>query len=115
FQFSDAVSAYATAIASNRDITSSAFYRSANHSGQSALLAQFYPDGYVPQINQYSKDRSLVAGLKGATQGGFTWDVSYNYGYNKIDYGTRNTINYALGASSPTRFYDGALEYTQNI
>ncbi|MEQ4573871.1 MAG: TonB-dependent receptor [Gammaproteobacteria bacterium] len=115
FQFSDAVSAYATAIASNRDITSSAFYRSANHSGQGVLLAQFYPDGYVPQINQYSKDRSLVAGLKGATQGGFTWDVSYNYGYNKIDYGTRNTINYALGASSPTRFYDGALEYTQNI
>ncbi|WP_434213089.1 TonB-dependent receptor plug domain-containing protein [[Pseudomonas] boreopolis] len=115
FQFSDAVSTYATAIASNRDITSSAFYRSANHSGQSALLAQFYPDGYVPQINQYSKDRSLIAGLKGATQGGFTWDVSYNYGYNKIDYSTRNTINYALGASSPTRFYDGALEYTQNI
>ncbi|RZZ83553.1 TonB-dependent receptor plug domain-containing protein [Pseudoxanthomonas winnipegensis] len=115
FDFSDHLSAYATAIASNRDIDSYAFYRSKNHNNQSALLAQFYPDGYVPVINQYSKDRSLIAGLTGNTDGGFTWDVSYNYGYNKIDYHTRNTINYTLGAASPTSFYDGALEYTQNI
>ena len=115
FAFSDAVTGYATVLASNRDIDSYAFYRSKNHSGQSALLAQFYPDGYVPVINQYSKDRTLLTGLKGATAGGFTWDVSYNYGYNKIDYATDNTINYTLGSSSPTRFHDGALEYTQNI
>ncbi|SEL67876.1 iron complex outermembrane recepter protein [Pseudoxanthomonas sp. GM95] len=115
FDFSENVTAYATAIASNRDITSYAFYRSPNHSGQTALLAQFYPDGYVPEINQYSKDRSLVAGVKGSNDSGFTWDVSYNYGYNKVDYFTRNSINYALGTSSPTSFYDGALEYTQNI
>ncbi|MFT4256430.1 MAG: TonB-dependent receptor [Pseudoxanthomonas sp.] len=115
FRFSDAVTGYATAIASNRDITSFAFYRSKNHNGQSALLAQFYPDGYVPEINQYSKDRSLVAGVKGTTDGGFGWDVSYNYGYNRIDFNTRNTINYTLGADSPTSFYDGALEYTQNV
>ncbi len=115
FDFSDHISGYATAIASNRDITSYAFYRSPNHSGQTALLAQFYPDGYVPEINQYSKDRSLIAGARGDTEGGFTWDVSYNYGYNKVDYATGNTINYALGTASPTRFHDGALEYTQNI
>ncbi|WP_369943599.1 TonB-dependent receptor plug domain-containing protein [Xanthomonas medicagonis] len=115
FRFSDRVTGYATAIASNRDITSFAFYRSRNHSGQSALLAQTYPDGYVPEIEQYSKDRSLVAGLKGSTEGGFGWDVSYNYGYNKIDFHTRNSINYSLGADSPRSFYDGALEYTQNV
>jgi iron complex outermembrane receptor protein len=115
FDFSDNLSAYATAMASNRDITSFAFYRSQNHNGQSALLAEVYPDGYVPQINQYSKDRSLVAGLKGSTEGGLTWDVSYNYGYNKIDFHTRNTINYSLGSDSPTDFYSGAVEYTQNI
>jgi iron complex outermembrane receptor protein len=115
FQFSDAVTGYATALASNRDIDSFAFYRSKNYNNQTALLAQFYPDGFVPVINQYSKDRTLLAGLKGTTAGGFTWDVSYNYGYNKIDYNTRNTINFDLGADSPTRFYDGALEYTQNV
>jgi iron complex outermembrane receptor protein len=115
FDFTDNITGYATAIASNRDIDSYAFYRSRNNNNQTALLAQFYPDGFVPVINQYSKDRSLVAGLKGNTEGGFTWDVSYNYGYNKIDYFTRNTINYTLGTTSPTSFYDGALEYTQNI
>lgn len=115
FAFNDHVDAYATAIASNRDIDSFAFYRSKNHSGQSALLAQVYPDGYVPQINQVSKDRSLVAGVKGSTDDGWRWDVSYNYGYNHLDFYTQNSINYSLGASSPTRFHDGALEYTQNV
>src|SRR3546814_6621887 len=37
FDFSDNLSAYATAIASNRDITSFAFHRSRNHSGQGEL------------------------------------------------------------------------------
>jgi len=115
FAFSDNVSAYATAIASNRDITSFAFYRSPNHSSQTALLAQVYPDGYVPEINQLSQDRSLVAGVKGDTESGWKWDVSYNYGYNHLKFFTQNSINYSLGATSPRRFYDGALEYTQNV
>ncbi|MCR6625133.1 MAG: TonB-dependent receptor [Pseudoxanthomonas sp.] len=115
FDFSDNVSAYATAIASNRDIVSFAFYRSRNHSSQGALLAQVYPDGYVPEINQLSQDRSLVAGIKGDTESGWKWDVSYNYGYNHLKFYTQNSINYSLGAASPHRFYDGALEYTQNV
>ncbi|TQM06808.1 iron complex outermembrane receptor protein [Pseudoxanthomonas sp. 3HH-4] len=115
FAISDTVDAYATAIASNRDIVSFAFYRSPNHSGQGALLAQVYPDGYVPEINQLSQDRSLVAGIKGDTESGWKWDVSYNYGYNHLKFYTQNSINYSLGATSPRRFYDGALEYTQNV
>ena len=112
FDVNDSVSAYATAIASNRDITSFAFYRS---SGHNAVVPLVYPDGYVPEINQISKDRSLVAGIKGGTDGGFTWDVSYNYGISKLLFHTRNTINYSLGADSPSSFYDGSLEYTHNI
>ncbi|MCH1907632.1 TonB-dependent receptor [Stenotrophomonas sp. Y6] len=112
FDFSDSLHGYATAIASNRDITSFAFYRSRNHNAATKLL---YPDGFVPEINQYLKDRSLVAGLKGSSEGGLNWDVSYNYGYSRIDFATDNTMNYALGATSPTRFRDGALEYTHNI
>ncbi len=115
FQFSDSVSAYATAMASNRDITSFAFYRSRNNSGQGALLAQTYPDGFVPQINQYSKDRSLVAGVKGSTESGWTWDVSYNHGENTIDFHTRNSINYSLGVNSPRSFRAGELKYAQDI
>ncbi|MEL1265987.1 TonB-dependent receptor [Pseudoxanthomonas putridarboris] len=112
FDFSDNVSAYATAIASNRDITSFAFYRSRGHN---PVVPQVYPDGYVPEINQLSQDRSLVAGVKGDTESGWKWDVSYNYGYNHLRFYTQNSINYSLGATSPSRFYDGALEYTQNV
>ncbi|MGX5730577.1 TonB-dependent receptor plug domain-containing protein [Pseudoxanthomonas beigongshangi] len=112
FAFSDNLSAYATTLLSNRDITSFAFYRSPGHN---PLVPQVYPNGYVPEINQVSKDRSLVAGLKGGTDSGWTWDVSYNYGYNKLFFYTQNSINYSLGVDSPHRFYDGALEYTQNL
>ena len=115
FDFSDNITGYANALLSNRDITSFAFYRSPNHSGQTALLAQIYPDGFVPQINQYSKDRSLVAGVKGNTESGWTWDVSANHGENTLDFHTRNSINYALGVDSPSSFYDGTLKYQQDI
>ncbi len=115
FNLGENVTLYATGVASNRDITSFAFYRSPNHSNQGALLAQVYPDGYVPRILQLSQDRSLVAGAKGSTDNGWNWDLSYNYGYNHLGFRTGNTINYGLGTSSPDEFYDGALEYTQNV
>jgi len=112
FAFNDHINAYASAIASNRDITSFAFYRSIGHN---PLVPQVYPNGYVPQINQLSQDRSLVAGVRGDTESGWKWDLSYNYGYNHLAFRTQNSINYSLGVNSPTRFYDGALEYTQNV
>ncbi len=115
FNFTDNITGYANALLSNRDITSFAFYRSPNHSGQSALLAQVYPDGFVPQINQYSKDRSAVIGVKGSTENGWTWDVSASHGENTLDFHTRNSINYSLGTASPSSFYDGTLKYQQDI
>lgn len=115
FAFNNNISGYATAAASNRDITSYAFHRSRNHSGEGALITQFYQSGFVPEIAMLSQDRSLVAGVKGDNDAGWKWDVSYNYGYNHIDFHTRNTMNYSLGTASPTSFYDGALEYTQNL
>lgn len=112
FNFNDNMQGYATAMLSDRDITSFAFYRSRGHN---PVVPQVYPNGYLPQIHQDVKDRSLVAGLKGSNDGGFHWDLSYNYGSSKIDFETRNTMNYSLGAGSPRSFYDGALEYSQNI
>ncbi len=111
----DNVDLYATVIGSNRDITSFAFYRSKNHSGQGALLAQVYPNGYVPEINQDSRDRSVVLGARGTSEGGWKWDVSYNFGENDLDFYTQNTINYSLGANSPHRFFDGTLRYRQDV
>ncbi len=114
-KISDKAQLYATFIGSNRDIDSFAFYRSKTHSGQGALLAQVYPNGYVPEINQYSQDRSVIVGAKGSSDSGWNWDISYDYGYNNLRFRTQNTINYALGASSPRSFYDGALEYSQQV
>jgi len=115
FAFTDHLTGYASTIASNRDVVSYAFYRSRNNSNQGELLAQVYPDGFVPEINQIAKDRSAVAGLKGWTDGGWNWDLSYNYGRNDLEFYTQNSINYALGVDSPRRFYDGTLEYTQHV
>jgi len=108
----DTIDLYAFGTASNRDITSFAFFRAPNHPNNNVL--SIYPDGFLPQINNISKDRSLVAGLKGQN-GGWNWDLSYNYGFNHLEFYTRNTLNSSMGATSPTEFYDGALETTQNI
>lgn len=108
----DAISVYGFGTASNRDVTSFAFFRAPNNPTQN--IRSLYPDGFLPEINNISKDRSLVAGVKGHA-GEWNWDLSYNYGYNHLEFYTRNTLNASLGATSPTSFYDGALETTQNI
>src|SRR5690606_17045143 len=113
YALTDTVSLYGFGTASNRDITSFAFFRAPANPTQN--VPAIYPDGFLPQINNISKDRSIVAGVKGFTAGGWNWDLSYNYGYNRLDFHTRNTLNASLGEASPTSFYDGALETTQNI
>ena len=112
FALTDTISLYGFGTASNRDITSFAFFRAPGNASQN--IRSVYPDGFLPEINNISKDRSLVAGIKGHA-GDWNWDLSYNYGYNHLEFYTRNTLNASLGASSPTSFYDGALETTQNI
>ncbi|MDC7806112.1 TonB-dependent receptor [Luteimonas sp BLCC-B24] len=112
FALTERLRLYGFGTASNRDITSFAFFRAPGNTTQN--IRSLYPDGFLPEINNISKDRSLVAGLKGFA-GDWNWDLSYNYGYNHLEFYTRNTLNASLGASSPTSFYDGALETTQNI
>ncbi|NYZ62364.1 TonB-dependent receptor plug domain-containing protein [Luteimonas deserti] len=112
FALTERLRVYGFGTASNRDITSFAFFRAPNNATQN--IRSLYPDGFLPEINNISKDRSLVAGIKGFA-GDWNWDLSYNYGYNHLEFYTRNTLNASLGASSPTSFYDGALETTQNI
>ncbi|TWT20146.1 TonB-dependent receptor [Luteimonas marina] len=113
YAINDTISVYGFGTASNRDITSFAFFRAPANPTQN--VPSIYPDGFLPEINNISKDRSLVAGVKGHAGSGWNWDLSYNYGYNHLEFYTRNTLNASLGADSPTSFYDGALETTQNI
>jgi iron complex outermembrane receptor protein len=79
------------------------------------LIGLVYPDGFLPKEHGDSIDRSLVAGLRG-TAGAWHWDVSGNYGGNKVFYSTLNTVNYALlndFGDAQTGFFDGELESTQ--
>ncbi|MGY1425656.1 TonB-dependent receptor plug domain-containing protein [Lysobacter sp. A289] len=108
----DTIDLYAFGMASERDITSFAFFRAPGNPNQN--IPSIHPDGFVPQINNIADDRSLVAGLRGDTAG-WAWDLSYNYGYNHLEFFTRNSLNASLGPSSPTSFFAGALETTQNI
>jgi iron complex outermembrane receptor protein len=79
------------------------------------LIGLVYPEGFLPKEHGVSIDRSLVAGLRGVANG-WHWDVSANYGGNRVFYSTLNTTNYALlndFGSSPTGFHDGTLTATQ--
>ena len=97
----------------NRDSTSTAFFRSVDNSNAAPSI---YPGGYLPLENADSTDQALVFGLRGKTDGGWRWDVSGNYGGNRVSYRTRNSVNRAFlndFGYSPARFHDGILQAKQ--
>nr|WP_266160853.1 TonB-dependent receptor [Dyella silvatica] len=97
----------------HRDSTSPAFFRNLSSSNS---VPSIYPNGYLPLENSDATDKSLVVGLRGKTDGGWRWDISANYGGNRVSYETFNSINRAWlkdFGSSPTRFHDGILSAAQ--
>ncbi|QRP64831.1 TonB-dependent receptor [Rhodanobacter sp. FDAARGOS 1247] len=93
------------------------FYRYGSNTAypNNPLIGLVYPDGFLPREHGDSMDTSLVAGLRG-TWNGWRWDVSGNYGGNRVSYSTRNSTNYAMlndFGSSPTSFHDGILTAKQ--
>jgi iron complex outermembrane receptor protein len=56
----------------------------------------------------------MVTGLRGELAG-WRWDASLNYGRNRFKLDVDNTVNYSLGAASPTHFYAGELTSTQSL
>ena len=112
YDFTPDVQFYAFGHFGRRQSTSPAFFRYGN---SSPLIANIYPDGYLPLEHGDSTDRSLVLGLRG-TWDGWRWDVSGNYGGNRVSYETRNSVNLAWlkdFGSSPRRFDDGILHDDQ--
>ena len=81
--------------------------------GTAASLAG-YPNGFLPLINTRSRDLNSALGLRGDV-GGFNLDLSVGYGRNRIAFRTRNSANYAYGASTPRDFDDGAITYDQFV
>lgn len=72
----------------------------------------FYPDGFTPQESTKERQFQLVAGLRGVLAG-WNWDLSTNYGKDKVDVYTVDSANYALPASAgQTDFYIGQNAYS---
>ncbi|MCY4399192.1 MAG: TonB-dependent receptor [Gemmatimonadetes bacterium] len=68
---------------------------------------EMFPGGFTPQFGGNVLDASVVAGLKGRTDGGLVWDASTSYGKNLVDFFIYNTVNAALGPQTPTHFDPG--------
>ena len=68
---------------------------------------EMFPGGFTPQFGGNVLDASVVAGIKGRTDGGVFWDASTSYGRNLVDFFIYNTVNAALGPQTPTDFDPG--------
>ena len=117
YDLTPGVQFYAFGHFGRRDGTSPAFFRygSNSPSPNSPLIANIYPNGFLPLENSDSTDRSLVTGFRG-TMDGWRWDVSANLGSNRVSYTTFHSINLAYlndFGSSPTSFHDGILKAAQ--
>ena len=71
-----------------------------------------FPGGFTPQFGGDLIDYSWVSGLRGFTDGGFTWDASVNIGTSDVDQFIFDTVNASVGYDTPTSFKPGT--YRQN-
>ncbi|MDQ3511580.1 MAG: TonB-dependent receptor, partial [Pseudomonadota bacterium] len=108
----DALTLYSYGLHTERDTLSNGFFRPA---GDARNIPSIYPNGFLPQINNVSKDYGFVGGLKMSTAGGTGLDFSYTYGSNELTFDIKNTLNRSLGPTSPTEFHAGALEVRQHV
>ena len=112
---SDAVDWYAFASYGERKTSSAAVFRTAfTDNTRTTLRSSLYPEGFQPLLDSTSTDASLVTGLRGELAG-WRWDASLNHGRNRFTLDIDDTVNYSLGAASPTSFYAGELTSTQSL
>lgn len=97
-----------------------AFYRYGANAPEpkNDLMQYIFPDGdgFQPVEHGVSRDKSFVMGVRGDTDGGWNWDVSVNWGANRVSYGTFNTVNFAFWNDfgySPRDIHDGTLTSSQ--
>jgi iron complex outermembrane recepter protein len=70
--------------------------------------------GYVPTFEGDLNDYNATIGVKNEVNG-WNHDLSFTVGGNKQLYTVDNTVNRALGLSSPTRFKPGGFGFTHAV
>ena len=114
-RINDDIDWYAFAGYGERATSSAAVFRTAyTDNTRTALRSPLYPEGFQPLLDSTSVDASIVTGLRGV-MGDWRWDASLNHGRNRFELDVNNTVNYSLGAASPTGFYAGELTSTQSL
>ncbi|WP_299433738.1 TonB-dependent receptor [uncultured Maribacter sp.] len=71
-------------------------------------------NGFQPTFDTDIRDNNLTAGIKTEVLG-FHMDISGTYGRNAVDYTVNNSLNPALGASSPTSFDVGGYTFSNTL
>ena len=70
--------------------------------------------GFQPTFETDIVDNNITIGTKWEMYG-FNFDLSGTHGRNSVDYEVNNSLNPALGASSPTSFDVGAYTYSNSL
>ncbi len=69
---------------------------------------ELFPGGFQPVFGGDRADASLVAGVRGYTASGWTWDASVGSGANETRFFLRDSVNASLGPDTPTAFDPGS-------
>jgi iron complex outermembrane receptor protein len=112
---SDKVNFSASGGTSTRDGKAAGFYRYPYQTTQ--VIAERYPDGFLPQIISDVNDGNINASLDGNTAKGWKWNLSNAYGANSFQFTVANSNNasqYQQGVNAQTVFNAGKLKYSQN-
>ena len=112
YDLGGSLSLYSYGLLTRRETLSNGFFRPA---GDARNIPSIYPNGFLPQIFNISKDSSFQLGMRGETAGGTNIDFSYTYGWNNLSFDILNSLNRSLGPTSPTEFFAGALEAKQHV
>lgn len=107
---------YFTGSMGYRNGLSGGFYRYPKQTSQ--VIAELYPNGFLPRIQATLRDKSFIAGINGETKNNWNWDFSHTYGSNSFQFNVKNSNNasqYQLGKNAPTEFYAGKLIVNQNV
>lgn len=94
----------------NRDNQSTGFYRRANVSN---TVLEFYPDGFLPEINTEVSDVSFVGGIDFTSVTGWNMDLSMSHGRNSFDFLITNSNNATYGIASPRQADSGGPRFDQ--
>ncbi|SHH54789.1 TonB-dependent siderophore receptor [Massilia sp. CF038] len=117
YDIDDTTRAYANFAYIKKDIFSFANYRTPywQPTDYGLLTPSGQPyKGYGPHFNGTLQDFNATGGVKSEIAG-WNSDVSLTFGGNKQRYQVENTVNHSLGATSPTVFHPGGVEFSHTV